>query len=212
MVKLRCSDDVFLKDIAALIENGKNLEQAIFSISYIPQEVLYSLQLGNNVIEALSIIEFEYPIIINLFSSLSLSNINENLKRIRTIANLIKRRNEILEEKNTLLRIHGRRMSIIRYITMLTIAIIAGISPLFTGIYSFLITGKIIYSFSLLTPFSISFLFINILNNYFLLKVSREKNIKVKILIVSLVHIVLVVLIRIFLMHYAIVSENSSFL
>ena len=180
MNKLRTSDDIFLEEMASQIEGGKNLEQALFSLETVPPNIRYSLQLGEELIDVLSSIDFEYPSIVNLFSSLNKSNNEETLERIKTTAKLIKKRNEVLKEKETALSIHQRRMRIIRYVTLITIAIIAGFSPLFTGIYSFINTGEIVYSFSIFSALSISFLFINFLNNYFLLKMGNEENIPEK--------------------------------
>lgn len=197
-MKLKVTDDIFLEDISSFLENGYNLEQALFNVKYMSKDVLLEIQLGRDAIEALSVVTFQYPVIINLLSTLSNSNYKANIERIKTVASLIKKRNETLEKKENIVRILNRRLKIIRFITLIIIAIIGGIAPFFSGIYSFLKYGSPNYSFSLISPMSISFLLINLLNNYFLLSISKEGEIKIKLVIVAIVHILVVFLIKIF--------------
>ncbi|MHA1203671.1 MAG: hypothetical protein K9W45_08515 [Candidatus Heimdallarchaeum aukensis] len=197
MIKLNVSDNTFLNDMATLLEEGHNIEQAIFNIPYMARDVLLEIQLGSNPIKALSLIEFQYPVIINLLGSLSNANHKENITRIKVVAALIKKRNEAIKEKENLVNILNRRLKIIRIITLVTIAIIGGIAPFFSGIYSFLIDGHIKYSFDLFSPMSISFLLINLLNNYFLLSISKESKIGLKLIIAAIVHIAIVLSVKI---------------
>ena len=197
MIKLNIPDDTFLNDIATLLEEGYNIEQAIFGIQYMSRDVLLEIQLGSNPIEALSLVEFQYPVIISLLGSASNADYRENVTKIKTVANLIKKRNEAIKEKENLVKILNRRLKIIRIITLVTIAIIGGIAPFFSGIYSFLKNGYSKYTFNLLSPMSISFLLINLLNNYFLLSISKENRISLKLIITSIVHVAIFLSIKI---------------
>ncbi|MHA1868123.1 MAG: hypothetical protein ACTSVB_11025 [Candidatus Heimdallarchaeaceae archaeon] len=197
MIKLNIPDDTFLNDIATLLEEGYNIEQAIFGIPYMSRDVLLEIQLGSNPIEALSLVEFQYPVIISLLGSASNADYRENVTKIKTVANLIKKRNEAIKEKENLVKILNRRLKIIRIITLVTIAIIGGIAPFFSGIYSFLKNGYSKYTFNLLSPMSISFLLINLLNNYFLLSISKENRISLKLIITSIVHVAIFLSIKI---------------
>ncbi len=192
MVKLKYSDDIFLNDIVSLLRSGLNLEQAFFEIEYMPQEILFDIQIGKPLLESVQLIEFQYPVVKELFASIISSDIEEILHKISITAQLIKKRNEVIREKESLFSIHRRRMTIIRYITLVTIAIIAGMSPLFTGLFSLLTNGILNYQFSILTPLSISFLIINILNNYFLLRISYASKIQLQLVIATIVHLIIV--------------------
>ncbi len=206
MVKLECHDHVFLDEIAFQIENGENLERALFQIENIPSDLLVRLQLGEELIDVLSSLEFDDPSIINLFTSLNFAESSEMLNRVKTTSKLMKMREETLKEKENTLKIHQRRLRIIRFVTMITIAIMGGFSPLFSNLYSFINTGEFMSSFSILSNLSISFLFINLLNNYFLLKMSNENKITARIVFVLVIHIIIVITIRIFFSNFVIFS------
>jgi len=209
MSKLKCPDYRFLQEIAMNLEKGENLEKSLFSIDSIPKKLLMKLQLGGDFIDVISDIEFDYPALINLFSSIKNSNASEILDRVKTTAKLIKMREEALKEKENTLNIHGRRLRIIRYVTLLTIAIIAGFSPLFSNLFSFFNNGEISGSLSFWSILSISFLIINILNNYFLLKMGKEKKILVRLIFVILIHIITVIFVRFFISNFTILDYYS---
>jgi hypothetical protein len=118
---------------------------------------------------------------------------------MRTTAELIRKREEILQEKENAINIQKRRLKIIRYVTLITIAIIAGFSPLFTNIYSLIENGVFQSTFTFFSVLSISFLLVNILNNYFLLKMVNERNMKFKLGIVVILHIGIVIIVNLFL-------------
>ncbi|MHA2357386.1 MAG: hypothetical protein ACXABK_01280 [Candidatus Heimdallarchaeaceae archaeon] len=198
MSKLVCSDYDFLSNIIIHLENGENLERAVFLLNDIPEDFLFSLQLGENLIDLLSSIEFNYPTITNLFSSINQSDLSDILERLRITARLIRNREEAILEKDNMLRIHQKRIKIIRYVTLLTIAIIGGFSPIFSNLFLFITTGAFVDSSSILSYLSIAFLFINLLNNYFLLKLSREEKILIRLSIVASLHIIIVIFIRFF--------------
>ena len=198
MIKIKHSDNVFLEDIATQIENGENLERALFNVKSLPDEILLRLQLGEGLTDALSLVDFDYPTMQNLFSSINYSDTEDILKRIRITARLIKNRKEAMEEKDNILKIHQRRIKIIRYVTSVTIAVIGGFSPIFANIYRFIQTNEFSNSPSFWSFLSISFLLINLLNNYFLLKISNEKNTKIRMVIVLLMHLMIIFGIRIF--------------
>ena len=206
MTKLECVDYIFLDDVASQIENGENLERALFQIENMPSELLVRLQLGEELVDVLSSLEFEDPSIINLFTSLNQAESFEMLERVKITSKLMKKREETLKEKENTLKIHQRRLRIIRFVTMVTIAIMGGFSPLFSNLYAFINTGEFLNSFSILSNLSISFLFINLLNNYFLLKMSNENKITARIVFVILIHITIVIIIRIFFSNFAIFS------
>jgi len=198
MSELMCSDYNFLSNIIIQLENGENLERAFFLLNDIPENFLFRLQLGEDLIDLLSSIEFNYPTITNLFSSINQSDLPDILDRLRTTARLIRNREEAIHEKDSVLKVHQRRIKIIRYVTLLTIAIIGGFSPIFSNLFVFITTGEFLNSASILSYLSISFLFINLLNNYFLLKLSKEEKILARLFIVIVLHIVIVVFIRVF--------------
>ena len=198
IAEIDCPDYVFLQEIAAHIENGENLERALFKTSFLPDETLLSLQLGEELISVLSTIDFNYPSMIGLFSSINYSDPSDTLKKIKITAKLIKSREEAIQEKENVLKIHQRRIKIIRYVTSITIAMIGGFSPIFVNIYSFIQTNEISNNHTFWSFLSISFILINLLNNYFLLKIGNEKNIKIRIGIALLIHFIVVFAIRIF--------------
>ena len=202
MTKLECHDYNFLDEVAFQIENGENLERALFQIESIPLDLLVRLQLGEELIDVISSLEFNDPSIINLFTSLNFAESSEILDRVKTTSRLMKKREETLREKENTLKIHKRRLRIIRFVTMITIAIMGGFSPLFSNLYSFINTGEFLSSFSILSNLSISFLFINLLNNYFLLKMSNENKITARMVFAILIHILVVILIRIFFSNF----------
>ena len=149
MIKIKSSDHTFLNDIVFFMENGENLERALFQIENVPTETLIRLQLGEELLDVLSSLEFNNPAIINLFSSLKYANSSEILERIKTTSKLLRMREETLKEKENTLKIHQRRLRIIRYVTLITISIMGGFSPLFTNIFSFINTGEFLNSFSI---------------------------------------------------------------
>ncbi len=191
------------------LEDGENLERSLFSIDSVPEENLVKLQLGGDFIDVISNIEFDYPTLINLFLSIKNSNTTEVLEKIKITADLIKMREEALKEKENTLNVHGRRLKIIRYVTLITIAIIAGFSPLFSNLFSFFNTGEISRSLPFWSILSISFLIINILNNYFLLKMSKEKKMLVRLIFVVFIHIITVVFVRMFISNFTILDYYS---
>lgn len=202
MVKLKCTDQIFLVKLANQIEAGENIERSLFLIDEIPSELHMKLYLGEEITEILTSIEFNYPNILNLLSSTRNAEVEENVKRMRTTAELIRKREEILQEKENAINIQKRRLKIIRYVTLITIAIIAGFSPLFTNIYSLIENGVFQNTFTFFSVLSISFLLVNILNNYFLLKMVNERNIKIKLGIVAILHIGIAIIVNIFLSNY----------
>lgn len=206
MTKLECLDYIFLDDVAFQIESGENLERALFQIENMPLDLLVRLQLGEELVDVLSSLEFNDPSIINLFTSLNYAESSEILERVKTTSKLMKMREETLKEKENTLKIHQRRLRIIRFVTMITIAIMGGFSPLFSNLYAFINTGEFLNSFSIVSNLSISFLFINLLNNYFLLKMSNENKITARIVFVILIHIAIVIMIRIFFSNFALFS------
>jgi hypothetical protein len=192
------TDYAFLQEIAAQIENGENLERALFNIKILPDELLLRLQLGDELIEVLSTLDFNYPSMISLFSSINHSDTTDILRKIKTTARLIKSREEAIQEKKNTLKIHQRRIKIIRYVTTVTIAMIGGFSPIFANIYQIIKTNEFLNTPSFWSFLSISFLFINLLNNYFLLKIGNEKNIRIRLLITLVLHFLIVFGVRIF--------------
>jgi hypothetical protein len=198
MVKIECTDYAFLQEIATHIENGENLERALFNTGFLPDEMLLRLQLGDELISILSSVNFSYPSMVSLFSSINYSDTSDILKKIKVTAKLIKNREEAIQEKENTLKIHQRRIKIIRYVTSITIAMIGGFSPIFANIYSFIQTSEISRTSSFWSFLSLSFLLINILNNYFLLKIGNEKNIKIKVGIVLVLHFCIVFAVKVF--------------
>ena len=191
------------------LEEGENLERSLFSVDSVPDENLVKLQLGGDFIDVISEIEFDYPALVNLFSSIKNSNTTEVMEKIKTTADLIKMREEVLKEKENTLNVHGRRVKIIRYVTLVTIAIIAGFSPLFSNLFSFFNTGQISRFLPFWSILSISFLIINVLNNYFLLKMSKEKKVSIRLIFVVFIHIITVVFVRMFISNFTILDYYS---
>lgn len=200
MYKLSFSDHILLTEVANQIEKGENLERAIFFIEKFPKDLLLQIQLGEDLIDTLSLLKFDYPEIINLFASSSKVDVEEMAERFKSTAELIKLREEALEERDNVLKVHIRRMRIIRYVTLITIAMIAGFSPLFSNFYALITTGEFSFSFSftLWSILSVSFLLINCLNNYYLLKMSNEKRIWLKVVFVFIFHIAIVITVQTF--------------
>jgi len=200
MYKLSFSDQILLREIAKQMEKGENLERAMFSIEDFPSELLLRIQLGEEITDIFSSLKLDYPEITNLFAAASQADTQEMIERLKSTAELIKMREEALEEKNDLLKIHKRRMKIIRYVTLITIAMIAGFSPLFSNFHSLISTRDFSFSFSftIWSFLSFSFLVINCLNNYYLLKMSNEKRIIIKVVIVFILHIAIVLMVQTF--------------
>ncbi|MCK5410010.1 MAG: hypothetical protein KAJ30_07070 [Candidatus Heimdallarchaeota archaeon] len=198
MHRLSFSDHILLREIAKQMEKGENLERAMFFIEDFPRELLLRIQLGEEITEIFSSLRLNYPEIINLFASASQADTQEMIQRFRSTAKLIKMREEALEERNDLFKVHKRRMRIIRYVTLITIAMIAGFSPLFSNFYSLISNGDFSFSFSftIWSFLSFSFLVINCLNNYYLLKMSNEKRILFKVVIVFILHVVIVLVVQ----------------
>ena len=121
-------------------------------------------------------------------------------------ARLIKSREEAIQEKENTLKIHQRRIKIIRYVTSVTIAIIGGFSPIFANIYRFIQTNEFLNTPSFWSFLSVSFLLINLLNNYFLLKIGSEKNLKIRLLITLVLHFLIVFAVRIFYSNFFVFS------
>ena len=200
MYKLSFSDHILLREIAKQMEKGENLERAIFFIEDFPRELRLRIQLGEEITDIFSSLKLDYPEIINLFASASHADTQKMIGRFKSTAELIRTREEALEERNDLLKVHIRRMQIIRYVTLVTIAMIAGFSPLFSNFYSLISTGDFSFSFSftMWSFLSFSFLVINCLNNYYLLKMSNEKRIIFKVVIVFILHIAIVLAVQSF--------------
>ena len=130
--KLSCTEFDFLNNITFFLEGGENLERAFFLSEGVPEETLVKLQLGEELTSVISAIDFKYPALINLFSSVENADEEDILERLKTTSKLIRIREEILKEKETTLKVHRRRIKLIRYITLFIIAIIAGFSPIFS--------------------------------------------------------------------------------
>ncbi len=206
MIKVECSDYTFLQEIATQLENGENLERAFFNINFLPDELLLRLQLGDELIGVLSTIDFNYPSMVSLFSSINYSDSSDILKKIKITARLIKSREEAIQEKENVLKIHQRRIKIIRYVTSVTIAMIGGFSPIFANIYRLIQTNEFLNTPSFWSFLSVSFLLINLLNNYFLLKIGNEKNLKIRLLITLVLHFLIVFAVRIFYSNFFVLS------
>jgi len=199
MSNLNCTEFDFLSNIAFRLESGENLERAFFLSENVPEDILVRLQLGEELTNIVSSISFKYPALANLFSSIDNADENDMLERLKTTSKLIRIREEIIKEKETTLKVHRRRIKIIRYITLIIIAIIAGFSPIFSNLYEFINTGEFTTSLSIISYLSISFLLINLLNNYYLLKMSNETNIKIRLIIVFVLHTIILIGVRYFL-------------
>ena len=85
MSKLMCTDYNFLNNVIIQLENGENLERAFFLLNDIPENFLFRLQLGEDLIDLLSSIEFNYPTITNLFSSINQSDLSDILDRLKLL-------------------------------------------------------------------------------------------------------------------------------
>ena len=201
MNKLDCTDFNFLSNVALKLENGENLERSFFLTGNVPEEILVRLQLGDNLHEVISSIDFNYPALKNLFSSVDYADESEIIDRVKSTSRLIRVREEVLKEKDSSLKVHRRRLKIIRYVTMFTIAMIAGFSPIFSNLYSFISTGEFTSSFSIWSILSISFLIINLLNNYYLLKMGNEEKIKFRLIPVVFLHSAIVIGVRFFILN-----------
>jgi hypothetical protein len=181
------------------LESGENLERAFFLTENVPEEILVRLQLGEELASIVTSISFKYPALANLFTSIDTAEELEVQERLKTTSKLIRIREEILKEKEATLKVHRRRIKIIRYVTMIIIAIIAGFSPIFSNLYEFINTGEFTTSLSIVSYLSISFLMINLLNNYYLLKMSNETHIKIRLIIVLILHSIILIGVRYFL-------------
>ncbi len=201
MSKLNCTDFNFLSNIALKLENGENLERSFFLTENIPEEILVRLQLGENLHEVISSIDFNYPALKNLFSSVDYADEDEVIDRVKSTSRLIRVREEVLKEKDSSLKVHQRRLKIIRYVTMFTIAMIAGFSPIFSNLYSFISTGEFTSSFSIWSILSISFLIINLLNNYYLMKMGNEEKKYFRLIPVIFLHSAIVIGVRFFILN-----------
>jgi len=199
MSELNCTEYDFLNNIAFKLESGENLERAFFLTENVPEEALSRLQLGEELSSVMTSINFKYPALTNLFSSINKAEESDILDRVKTTSKLIRIREEIIEEKESTLKVQRRRIKIIRYITLIIIAIIAGFSPIFSNLYEFVNTGEFTTSLSIVSYLSISFLMINLLNNYYLLKMSNETHIKIRLLIVLVLHSIILICVRYFL-------------
>ncbi len=199
MSKLNCTEFDFLSNIAFRLEGGENLERAFFLTEGVPEDILARLQLGEELTDIVSSIDFKYPALTNLFTSIDNADETDILERLMITSKLIRIREETLKEKETTLKVHRRRIKIIRFVTLVVIALIAGFSPIFSNLYEFINTGEFTTSLSILSYLSVSFLLINLLNNYYLLKMSNEKSIKIRLIIVIVLHVVIVIGVRFFL-------------
>ncbi len=199
MSSLNCTEFDFLNNIAFRLEGGENLERAFFLTENVPEEILVRLQLGEELTSIVASLSFKYPALANLFGSIDNADESDMLLRLKTTSKLIRIREEILKEKETTLKVHRRRTKIIRFVTLVIIAIIAGFSPIFSNLYEFINTGEFTTSLSIVSYLSISFLMINLLNNYYLLKMSNETHIKIRLILVLVLHSVILIGVRYFL-------------
>ena len=199
MNELNCTEYDFLNNIAFKLESGENLERAFFLTENVPEEVLLRLQLGEELTSVVNSISFKYPALADLFSSIDKADESDIRERLKTTSRLIRVREEIVKEKESTLKVQRRRIKIIRFITLIIIAIIAGFSPIFSNLYEFINTGEFTTSLSIFSYLSISFLMINLLNNYYLLKMSNETHIKLRLLIVFVLHSIILLGVRYFL-------------
>ena len=199
MNSLNCTEYDFLANISFRLESGENLERAFFLTENVPEDVLIRLQLGEELASVVTSIGFKYPALSNLFASIDKAEESDIQVRLKTTSKLIRIREEILKEKESTLKVHRRRIKIIRYITLIIIAIIAGFSPIFSNLYEFINTGEFTTSLSIVSYLSISFLMINLLNNYYLLKMSNETKIKIRLLVVLVLHSIILIGVRYFL-------------
>ncbi len=199
MSNLNCTEFDFLSNVAFRLESGENLERAFFLTENVPGEILVRLQLGEELASIVTSISFKYPALSNLFGSIDNADESDILERLKITSRLIRIREETLKEKETTLKVHRRRIKIIRFITLVIIAIIAGFSPIFSNLYEFINTGEFTTSLSIVSYLSISFLMINLLNNYFLLKMSNETHIKIRLIIVLVLHSIILIGVRYFL-------------
>ncbi|MHA1406616.1 MAG: hypothetical protein ACTSSG_04455 [Candidatus Heimdallarchaeaceae archaeon] len=203
MKKKEICDYMFLSNMAMLFENGENIERALFSSNEITKEQLFNLQLGEKASEIISSMNFHYPALTTLFYSIENSEVVDVLQRLKTISKLIEKRENAVQEKQIIMNIHKRRIKIMRYTTLITIAVIAGFSPVFANLYSFLSTGNVFYQSSFISILSISFLLINMLNNYFLMKLANETRFLFRLSVVFCLHVAIAfsfsIFIRIFL-------------
>jgi len=201
MYKLLCSDEDFLYGLLDNLKNGENLERALFFSVYIPAEVKFELQIGKSFEKTISMVQFSHSIILNLLMSLVFNTSEEAIKRIKITADIIRKQNELRREKANLVKIHQRRIKIIRLISTLVIAILAGFSPITISFYSLINTINNRPNVDYLSPLSFSFFLVNIFNSYFLLTLSGEKKRTLKLAATALVHILLVIIIGIMLQH-----------
>ncbi len=201
-MKLEHSDDIILDDLLNSLQEEENMEGAFFLSRYIPKELTFKLQFGKSLNEILKDIDFEFPLIQTLLLSLSNTKKKNAIKDINITSNLIKNRKKALKEKENTLAIYQKRISLIRYVTTLTIAIIAGFSPLFSFLYSILNYQIQEFQISLINYFSLSYLMFNVLNNYFLLKLTNKNKIKVQLIIISFIHLIIIVAISTFLSQF----------
>jgi hypothetical protein len=206
MVETKFSDYAFLQEIATQLENGENIERALFKSNLLSDELLLRIQLGEEITGVLSSIDFNYPTMVSLFSSINSSDSSDILKKVKITAKLIKSREEAIKEKENTLKIHQRRIKIIRYVTSITIAMIGGFSPIFANIYGFIENNEFQNTPSFWSFLSVSFLLINLLNNYFLLKIGNEKKIKVRLVITLILHILIIFAIRVFYSNFFVLT------
>ena len=206
MVETKFSDYAFLQEISTQLENGENIERALFNSNFLSDEVLLRIQLGEEITSVLSSIDFNYPTMVSLFSSINTSDSSDILKKIKITAKLIKTREEAIQEKENTLKIHQRRIKIIRYVTSVTIAMIGGFSPIFANIYGFIQNDEFQNTPSFWSFLSVSFLFINLLNNYFLLKIGNEKKIRVRLGIILILHFLIIFGIRLFYSNFFVLT------
>lgn len=201
-MKLEHSDDIILDDLLNSLQEGENIERSIFLSRYIPKELAFKLQFGKSLKEILREIEFEFSLIQTLLLSLNSTKKKDAINDINITSNLIKNRKKALQEKENTLSIYQKRISLIRYVTTLTIAIIAGFSPLFSFLYSILNYEIQDFQIALINYFSLSYLMFNVLNSYFLLKLTNKNNIKVQLIITSFIHVIIIVAISVFLSQF----------
>ncbi len=192
MYKIKVSEDKFLEEIVSELEKGENIERSLFNIKYIPEELKLKMQIGTTFKEILQELEFETFIIQNLLNSLITSNSKDSREKIKITIKLIKKRDEVIKEKKSFLQTHRRRIGLIRIITLVIIGVFSGFYPLYSNLYGVLLDTTRSNSGEFLNIGMISFFFINILNNYFLLKMADEKRLKYKLAIVGILHIIIV--------------------
>ena len=104
MYKLKCSDENFLYEIVEHLENGENLERALFYSLSVPSSIKFALQIGQSFERAISMLKFNYTITYNLLVSLLFNTNKEAITRIKITADIISKQHETLREKDSIIK------------------------------------------------------------------------------------------------------------